>query len=224
MGGRVVAEAKHLTFFYADAQGGRAEHPALEDVNLAIEAGSVTALIGPSGCGKTTLCKCLTGVIPKLTPGRLTGEVFVDGREIAGDGSATIGSLSERVGFVLQEPDHQIVMTTAEDDVAFGPENLMRPPREIRASVDAILSDMGLEGKEEVSPSRLSGGEKQRLAVCGALAMGPEAMVFDEPTSNLDAAGKAHFVRLVKALRDMGKTVVVVEHDFEIFDFADRWT
>jgi energy-coupling factor transporter ATP-binding protein EcfA2 len=148
---------------------------------------------------------------------------LIDGAEIAHDESTTIGSLSARVGFVLQEVDHQIVMTTTEDDVAFGPENLMRPPHEIRTLVDEVLAEMGLDGKQTIAPANLSHGEKQRLAVCGALAMYPEAMVFDEPTSSLDATGKARFVRLVKALRDIGKTIVIVEHDFEIFDFADRW-
>jgi energy-coupling factor transporter ATP-binding protein EcfA2 len=208
-----------LNFSYEE-EGGT---PALCGVDLTILSGTVTVLIGPSGCGKTTLCKCLCGIIPKLIHGVTNGEVFVFGREIANDESIAISSLSEQIGLVMQVPDHQIVMTAVEDDVAFGPENRMMPPPEVRDLVDHTLSEMDLTQKAEADPSALSGGEKQRLAIAGVLAMGPEIMVFDEPVSSLDSAGRDHFVQIVKALKEAGKTIIIVEHDFEVFDFADQW-
>ncbi|MDR1953317.1 MAG: energy-coupling factor ABC transporter ATP-binding protein [Clostridiales Family XIII bacterium] len=219
----IFIETRNFSFSYPPTGKGTERRPALADINLAIEIGSITVLVGPSGCGKTTLCRCLTGAIPKLIKGTLTGEVYIGGREIAHDDAVTVGALSAQIGFVTQEPDHQIVMTAVEDDIAFGPENLMKPPAAIRSSVDAQISNMGLAGKAETNPSALSGGEKQRLALGGILAMNPEAMIFDEPMSNLDADGRTRFTRRIKELKSGGRTVVIVEHDFELFDFADRW-
>ncbi|MDR0852333.1 MAG: energy-coupling factor ABC transporter ATP-binding protein [Clostridiales Family XIII bacterium] len=226
---RIPIEVRNLTFAYErDEKSGTettttAVPPALSGIDLTIESGTVVVLIGPSGSGKTTLCKCLTGIIPKLIKGNLDGEVLIFGREIAQDSSVEISMLSTQIGFVMQEPDHQIVMTTVEDDIAFGPENSMMPSPEIRALVDHLIADMGLEAKAETNPNNLSGGEKQRLTVAGVLAMEPEIMVFDEPVSSLDAVGKAHFVEIVKELKAAGKTIIIVEHDYEVFDFADRW-
>jgi energy-coupling factor transporter ATP-binding protein EcfA2 len=197
--------------------------PVLEDIGFRVAAGAVAVIIGPSGCGKTTLLRCLTGVIPRVMSGRLSGSVRVLGMDVSGDKELSLAQIARHVGFVMQEPDHQIVMTTVEDDIAFGLENRMAPPAEIRMAVDGMIGEVGLSGKAEHSPQTLSGGEKQRLAIGGVLAVGPELLVFDEPTSNLDAAGKDLFLTRAKRLREEGKTIVVVEHDFERFGFADCW-
>ncbi|MDR1816266.1 MAG: energy-coupling factor ABC transporter ATP-binding protein [Clostridiales Family XIII bacterium] len=188
-----MIDVRNLTYTYPEA-----DEPALIDVSLHVGAGELCVLIGPSGCGKTTLCR----------------------RIAAGCGGAA-GDAG--VGFVLQEPDHQIVMTAVEDDAAFGPENLLVPPGEVRARVDATLGALSLSGMELRDPGTLSGGEKQRLAIAGVLTMRPGALLFDEPASGLDAAGRAAFCDIARELRAQGHAVLVVEHDFEFLDFADRW-
>ncbi|MDR1797120.1 MAG: energy-coupling factor ABC transporter ATP-binding protein [Clostridiales Family XIII bacterium] len=206
-----MIDIRGLTFSYdnsePDGQAQTGGAPALEGVTLRVEDGALCVLIGPSGCGKTTLCRCITGVIPKIMKGAMEGSVSAD--------AAT--------GYVFQEPDHQIVMTAVEDDLAFGPENLCVPPGEIRARVSEVAAQTGLSGMELRDPLTLSGGEKQRLAIGGVLAMRPDVLVFDEPASALDGPGREAFARMAKALKAAGKTVVVCEHDFEFLDFADQW-
>ncbi|MDR0886028.1 MAG: energy-coupling factor ABC transporter ATP-binding protein [Clostridiales Family XIII bacterium] len=213
-----IIKINRLTFSYDEST-----RPSLTDINLEIDVGSITVLIGPSGCGKTTLCRCMMGVIPKLMKGTLAGDVYLADTEIAQNDDLKISTLSQIIGFVMQETDAQIVMSTVEDDLAFGPENLMVEPEEIRVRVNEILMQMSLDDHATRNPAHLSGGEKQRLAIGGVLAMQPDILVFDEPVSNLDAAGKSAFVEQVKILKALGKTIVIVEHDFDRLDFADRW-
>jgi energy-coupling factor transporter ATP-binding protein EcfA2 len=219
-------EIRGLCFSYGSSRRDGDAAPAtfaLDDINLEFKRGETVVFLGPSGCGKTTLCRCITGVIPHIITGTFFGEVRINGQTIASDGSLRLGELAREVGLVLQEPDHQIVMTTVEDDIAFGPENLMRPPEEIRVTVDHIITELGLDGKALQSPRVLSGGEKQRLAIGGVLAMHPAIVVFDEPASGLDRAGQRLFAAIVKELRVRGTTVLIVEHDYGFLDFADRW-
>jgi energy-coupling factor transporter ATP-binding protein EcfA2 len=221
-----VIEIRGLRFSYDSSERGRdgtPAVPALDNIDLVLRRGETIVFLGPSGCGKTTLCRCVTGVIPRVIAGELSGEVRINGRVIAQDGAPRLGELAREIGFVLQEPDHQIVMTTVEDDIAFGPENLMQPPEEIHTTVDRIITEFGLAGKELQSPRMLSGGEKQRLAIGGVLAMQPSIIVFDEPASGLDRVGQQLFAAVVKELRTRGTTVLIVEHDYEFLDFADRW-
>jgi energy-coupling factor transporter ATP-binding protein EcfA2 len=211
-----------LTFSYTSDD--LMEPPAVTGVNLSIRRGTVNVVVGPSGCGKTTLCRCLTGVIPRLVQGTTCGSVVVSGVEILPEhGDARVSDVAQMVGLVMQEPDHQIVMTAVEDDIAFGPENLMIAPPEIRSTVDVLLPVIGLPGLAAQNPSALSGGEKQRLAIGGILAMKPECLVFDEPMSSLDEAGRAMFCKIAKELAAAGKTIVIAEHDYEMLDFADAW-
>lgn len=202
-----------LSFAYED-------EPVLNDINLDIEQGSISVLLGPSGCGKSTLCKCLCGIIPKALSGEFGGEIIVDGKDIS---TIKLSSLISKIGLVMQEPDLQIVQYTVEDDVAFAPENLCVEPVEIRKRVDAVLSRLKLESMGLRNPSRISGGEKQRVAIAGILALEPGIIVFDEPMSALDEEGKTIFIETVKELSSMGKTLVIAEHDFDQLNFADRW-
>jgi energy-coupling factor transport system ATP-binding protein len=128
----------------------------------------------------------------------------------------------ERVAIVFQHPDDQIVATTVEDDVAFGPENLGLPREEIRARVDDALSSVGLTGLERREPHTLSGGQKQRLAIAGALAMRPAFLVFDEPTSMLDPAGRDEVLRIITELRASGRGIVHITHELADIVSADR--
>jgi energy-coupling factor transporter ATP-binding protein EcfA2 len=224
-----VIEIQGLCFSYGSLKHGRDVTPtprptlALDSVSLVVQRGEMIVLLGPSGCGKTTLCRCITGVIPHIIAGSCLGEVRVRGHVVVQKGGPSLAERAKETGFVLQNPDHQIVMTTVEDDLAFGPENLMRPPREIRATVDRVIADVGLDGKALRSPGTLSGGEKQRLAIGGVLAMRPAIIVFDEPASGLDRAGRQRFATIVQELRSAGTTVLIAEHDYGFLDFADRW-
>jgi energy-coupling factor transporter ATP-binding protein EcfA2 len=209
-----------LTFSYGES--GRIS-PALRGIDLSLAKGSLNILIGPSGCGKSTLLKCLTGVIPHLTEGDLSGEIYIHGRKITGGKEGKPSALAKQIGFVMQEPDHQIVMTTAEDDVAFGPENQMTAPTRIREIVDETLQTVDLADRAECDPAIFSGGEKQRLAIGGVLAMAPDILVFDEPVSQLDRRGREMFAAMVIRLRREGKTMLIAEHDYAFLTFADRW-
>ena len=192
-----------------------AQSPVLESLSLVLGEGEYVALIGPNGCGKTTLVKHLNGLLMPTA-----GVVSVDGMS-TGD-KRRITEIRCRVGMIFQDPDHQIVGMTVEEDVAFGPGNLRLAPREIRARVDRALEAVGLAGLRHRHPHSLSGGEKQLLALAGVLAMDPRYLVLDEPLSSLDHASKTRVLDLVKALKEKGITVIHVTHDMDEVARADR--
>lgn len=212
---------EEIDFTYPGASGGR---PALSGVSLELAEGEIVAVLGANGSGKSTLVRLANGI---LAPD--AGSVTVDGavpggtdRRTPADGSAPPADARGAVGVVFQHPDDQIVATSVEDDVAFGPENLGCPRDEIRRRVDESLALVGLTGLEHREPHLLSGGQKQRLAIAGALAMHPRYLVLDEPTSMLDPAGRAEVLAVVSALRHEGKGVLLVTHDLAEAARADR--
>ena len=222
----ILIEIKNLNFKYPkqeDSGENSIARLVLYDINLCIEKKEIVVLIGASGCGKTTLCRCITGIIPRLIKGDITGTISSYDKEITNVKEIGFGELSGYMGFVMQEPDHQIVMSTVEDDIAFGPENMMRDPQIIREAVDRTAAQVNLEDKKLRTPTKLSGGEKQRLAIGGALVMESQILIFDEPMSNLDNIEKVRFIEHIKKLREEGKTILIVEHDYEQLDFADKW-
>jgi len=188
---------------------------ALRGVSLEIDSGETVAVLGANGSGKSTLARLTNGL---LLPD--AGSVTVDGIETS-DESLT-RQLRERVAIVLQHPDDQIVATSVEDDVAFGPENLGLEREEIRRRVDESLRAVGLVGLERREPHLLSGGQKQRLAIAGALAMEPHYLVLDEPTSMLDPQGRRDVAALIERLGDSGKGILLVTHDLAEAARADR--
>jgi energy-coupling factor transporter ATP-binding protein EcfA2 len=217
-------EIRGLSFAYASASGTGYEAPTLRGVDLTVSRGAINVIIGSSGCGKTTLLRCLTGIIPSIIKGDLCGSVKLNGREIARDAALIKpNEIALTAGLVMQEPDHQIVMTTVEDDIAFGPENRMVPPDAIRRAVDDAARVAGLSERLTDDPATLSGGGKQRLAIAGVLAAAPQVLLFDEPMSGLDDDGRAMFAVLIQDLKNEGKTIVIVEHDYEELSFADAW-
>ena len=204
-----VIEAKNLTYTYP---GGT--RPSIEDVSITIEGGEFVILTGPSGCGKTTLCRCFNGLIPHFYGGKLEGDLVVAGLKVS---EHPIYELARHVGLVFQNPENQLFALSVEKDVAFGLENLGMPRDEIKKRVDWALQMTGIEDLRERAPHELSGGQQQRVAIACVLAMQPEVMVLDEPTSFLDPVGAQKIFEVVNDLnKKLGITVVLVEHRLDL--------
>ena len=185
-----------LAFAYPDG------HQALDGVALRIERGERVALLGPNGAGKTTLVLHLNGI---LTGGR--GSVHVAGLPVD---RRNLQEVRRRVGIVFQDPDDQLFMPTVGEDVAFGPRNLGLPEGEVQSRVTAALAQVGMTGVADRPPHHLSFGQRRRVAVATVLAMRPEILVLDEPSSNLDPASRRE---LAGILRGLPVTVLMVTHD-----------
>jgi len=204
-----VIETKNLTYMYS---GGT--KPSIRDVSIKIERGEFTLITGPSGCGKTTLCRCFNGLIPHFYQGELKGEIAVAGLKVAEN---PIHELAKHVGLVFQNPENQLFALSVEKDVAFGLENLGVPREEIRKRVDWALELADIYDLRERAPYELSGGQQQRVAIASVLAMQPEVMVLDEPTSFLDPlSAKKIFEVIYELNRTLGITVVLVEHRLDL--------
>ncbi len=211
-----VIELKDVSYCYP-----RATVESLKRVDLTVEKGKFVVLMGRTGAGKTTLSLCLNGLIPQLMQGDLTGEVIVAGKETS---NYRVQELAKQVGLVLQEAESQIVGRTVEEDVAFGPRNFGVPIEEVHRRVEQALERVQLREHNMRSTVELSGGEKQRLVIAGVLAMEPEIMVLDEPTSELDPEGRVEIYRALDDLRrESDRTLLVIEHSSEeILQRADE--
>ncbi len=189
---------------------------ALSGVSLAVEKGEFVALLGHNGCGKSSLAKHFNAM---LLP--TSGKVFVDGMDTAEE--ALKYEIRRRVGLVLQNPDNQLVASIVEEDVAFGPENLGVPPKEIRQRVDDALKAVEMYDYRLAAPYKLSGGQKQRVAIAGIIAMQPECIVLDEPTAMLDPRGRTEVLDTIHKLnRELGITIVLITHYMDEAVTADR--
>jgi energy-coupling factor transport system ATP-binding protein len=190
--------------------------PALDGVSLTLEPGELLAVAGANGSGKSTLALLCDGL---LAPS--AGNVLVDGLDTADE--SAVWEIRSKVGMVFQDPDDQIVGTVVEEDCAFGPENLGVPRDELVGRVGAALAAVGLTGMERREPHLLSEGQKQRLAIAGALAMRPRYLVFDEPTAMLDPAGRRVAIGIIERLaHEEGHGVMYVSHDAADVAKADR--
>ncbi len=184
----------------------------LEAVDLTHLRAQVTAVIGPSGCGKTTLVRALCGLIPHCLPSEYAGSLRLAGTEVA---DAAVQNLAQTVAYVGQSPDAAVVTRTVHDDVAFPLQNLCLTRPEITARVEQALRAVGLIERIWDDPWTLSGGQRQRLALAVALAMRPQLLVLDEPTSTIDATGREDFYALISSLTASGTAVVVIDHDLD---------
>lgn len=204
-----IIETKNLTYTYPGAAW-----PAIREVSIKIEKGEFTLITGPSGCGKTTLCRCFNGLIPHFYQGELKGEITVAGLRVP---ERPIYEMATHVGLVFQNPENQLFALSVEKDVAFGLENLGIPREEIRKRVDWALKLAGIYELRERTPTELSGGQQQRVAIASVLAMQPEVIVLDEPTSFLDSLGAKKIFEVIYELnRKLGITVVLVEHRLDL--------
>ncbi|MDI3481445.1 MAG: energy-coupling factor transport system ATP-binding protein [Tepidanaerobacteraceae bacterium] len=190
----------------------------LKGIDLAARRGAVTAIVGLSGCGKSTLALALNGAIPQRIPGVMEGRVMIDGMDTR---RVSMAKLALKVGLVFQEPDNQLFLPTVEDEVAFGPENLCLPPQEIEDIVKTTLRILGIEKLKDKNPAELSGGEKHLVALAAVLSLDPEIIVVDEPTAELDDENTRLVLGALERLKNEGKTVIIVEHNFNNLTFAD---
>jgi len=187
---------------------------SISDVSISIEKGEFTLITGPSGCGKTTLCRCFNGLIPHFYEGEMKGKVTVAGLNVS---EHSTSELAKHVGLVFQNPENQLFALSVEKDVAFGLENLGVPREEMRKSVDWALQLAGITDLRERPPHELSGGQQQRVAIASVLAMKPQVIVLDEPTSFLDPLSAQKIFEVIHQLnRDLGITVVLVEHRLDL--------
>lgn len=185
---------------------------AIEDISFTLQKGELLLIAGPSGCGKSTLLKCLNGLIPHSYHGALTGEIYLNGHNIAG---LSLRDLAQIVGTMLQDPDKQIIGSTVELEIAFGLENLNTPRSEMRRQVQAVAHRLHLESILKRETFALSGGQRQQVAAASLLVMHPSIYLFDEPFANLDTHAIDELERLIASLRAEGHTIILVEHRVE---------
>ena len=207
---------ENVFFSYDSVEDGQPVKNAVDGVSLTVEQGEFVAVIGHNGCGKSTLAKHLNAM---LLPD--SGKVYVEGDDTADENKTW--EIREKVGLVLQNPDNQLVASIVEEDVAFGPENLGVPPKEIRERVDKALKAVGMYEYRLHAPYKLSGGQKQRIAIAGILAIQPQCIVLDEPTAMLDPSGREEVMStLIRLNKEMGITVVLITHYMDEAVSADR--
>jgi energy-coupling factor transport system ATP-binding protein len=206
-GGPPVVSCENLTYSYPTS-----EEAALTEVTFELSSGEYVGVVGPNGGGKSTLVRLLNGLLRADSGSVRVGEL---------DPATEPYLVRKRVGMLFQNPENGLVAPFVEDDVAFGLENLGVPREEMRDRVREAIRAVGLEGYERREPHTLSGGEKQRVALAGLLALDPEILLLDEPTSMLDAAGRREVLERLEALRG-ARTVLHVTHHLEELLDADR--
>ena len=209
-----AVDSKELVFSYSTNSGN--DVMAVDHVSFSVQKGEYVAILGRNGSGKSTLAK-MVNLLEYPDKGEL--KVF----ELSAEDESNFWTIRSNCGMVFQNPDNQIVGTTVEEDVAFGPENLSVPLPELAQRVEKALGYVGLLEKAQQQPSSLSGGQKQKLAIAGVLAMQPQLLILDESTSMLDPKARDEFLQLVKRMRqDKGITVLHITHDMHEAFLADR--
>jgi len=196
-------ELKDVSFVYPGT-----DKKALDGVSLAVEKGEFVGIIGQNGAGKTTLVKHVIGLLKPTE-----GQVVVDGRDMVDE---TVERMAQWVGLVLQNPDEQLFAMSVAEEVAFGCTNLGLPEEEVAERVDHALEATGLEPFRDVYPFNLSFGDRRKLSVAAVVAMEPEVLIFDEPTTGQDHKGRRELADIGKRLNEMGRTVLMVTHDMDL--------
>ena len=186
--------------------------PAIQNISFELKPGEMLLIAGSSGCGKTTLARCINGLIPRSYRGKRDGSVFLHGKDVA---EMQIADVAQIVGTLLQDPERQIVASNVYNEVAFGPENLGLPRAEIVERVEKAMKRLKIEDLRDRETFNLSGGEKQKVALAGLLAMNPSILLLDEPLASLDPASAYEALEVFRSLADDGKTVVLIEHRVE---------
>ena len=176
----------------------------LKNINFFVNKGEFISVMGPNGCGKSTLARLLNAT---LLP--TSGEIYIDGLNTKNHNL----EIKKKIGMVFQNPDNQIISSTVEEEIAFGLENLCIPTKEMKIKIKNSLHEVGLDGFEKKSIHSLSGGQKQKLIIASILAMEPEAIIFDEPTSMLDPDSKKNIMNIILKLKNIHKmTIILITH------------
>lgn len=185
---------------------------AIKNIAFALRPGELLLIAGSSGCGKTTLARCINGLIPRSYRGKREGRVLLHGKDVA---EMQIADVAQTVGTLLQDPERQIVASNVYNEIAFGPENLGLPRDEVIERVEAAVKRLKIEYLKDRETFNLSGGEKQKVALAGLLAMNPSILLLDEPLASLDPASAHEALEVFRSLADEGKTIVLIEHRVE---------
>ena len=207
-----MSEVKPLVIENLNFRYHSRENLAIRNISLSVDAGQVLLIAGASGCGKTTLARCINGLIPRSYKGEITGRILLNGREVT---KLSLAQVSQIVGTVLQDPERQILGTRVANEVAFGLENLTLPREEIHERVEEALAHLRIPHLMDRETFHLSGGEKQKVALAGVLAMRPSILLLDEPLASLDPASAQDALDIIRSLADEGMTVLMVEHRVE---------
>ena len=191
------------------------EKQALKNINIEIKKGEFWAVIGKNGSGKTTFCNMLRRFVPDFYKGELTGTITLEDKELK---DYSQKELVQKIGFVFQNPFTQIsgVKDTVFEEIAYGLENLGLDKEEIISRVEKILKLLEIEKLRDRNPYDLSGGQKQRVALASIIAMNPDILVIDEPTSQLDPKGTEDIFKIINLMANEGKTIILVEHKLEL--------
>ena len=198
------------------------EEPVLRNINLNVKKGELCAIIGANGSGTTTLCNAIRGFVPKFYKGEISGEIIVNGKDVQKE---EIGSTALDIGFVFQNPFTQIsgIAKTVFEELAYGLENMGIEREIIIRRVEETMRMTKIEEFRDRNPFQLSGGQQQRVALAAILVMGQPVLVIDEPTSQLDPQSTDDVFEVIKLMKSMGKTIVLVEHKMEqIAEYADH--
>lgn len=210
-----IIEFRDVKYSY-DGEEGRQGALVIDRLNLKIQKGEFVAVLGHNGSGKSTVAKLCNAILQPES-----GKVLVNGMDTSDEDLKY--EIRQSVGMVFQNPDNQIVASIVEEDVAFGPENLGIPPKEIRTRVDNALKTVDMYDYRKHETHKLSGGQKQRVAIAGIIAMTPECIVLDEPTAMLDPKGRAEVMKTIRHLNhDMGITILFITHYMDEAVQADR--
>jgi energy-coupling factor transport system ATP-binding protein len=207
-------EVRNLSFKYKNMEAN-----VLNQVNFQVKPGETVAIVGKSGSGKSTLCNCLCGLIPKVYPGELSGDIFINGKNIKDLSHAEIVT---SIGIIFQNPSTQLFSPTIEDELAFGPENLCVDREEIGSRIEKILKVINMEEYRYHNPNHLSGGQQQLVAIASVLMLNPSILICDEIMSWIDRGGKKIIKNLLLQLKEEGKTIILVDHEAENIQIADR--
>lgn len=198
---------ENLTFGYTK------NHFAVNDLSLDIKKGEFVCILGHNGSGKSTLAKLLIGLLKARS-----GNIFIDDEELT---EKTVDQIRKKIGIVFQNPDNQFVGVTVQDDIAFGMENHLVPREEMLKRIHTFTKTVSMDSFLNHNPEQLSGGEKQRVAIAGVLAMDPEVIIFDEATSMLDPKGVGEVNQVISDLKGK-KTILSITHNLEESLQADR--
>ncbi|MDS1002594.1 energy-coupling factor transporter ATPase [Clostridium sporogenes] len=204
-----MLEIKNLSLSFQN------KYKVFRNINIKVKKNKVTLLTGKSGSGKSSLLMCITGVIPDIIEGNISGEIIYKGKNIENKGVKTV---SGEIAYMFQDPDSQLCTFTVEDEIAFGLENIKIDPSHMDNIIDEVLDRIGIKHLKKRQLNQLSGGEKQKVALASILTLDPEVILMDESTANLDPKSTMEIIKLIKNLRDnFHKTILIVEHKISEF-------